>query len=57
MCEYCDPIPEKIVIIETAEVGVFIRGDNLRIADYAIGEVAAEEKINFCPMCGRKLDA
>jgi len=55
MCEYCDP--KKTVIIETAEVGVYINGDKLRIADYAIGEVAAEEKINFCPMCRRKLDA
>ncbi len=55
MCEYCDPIPEKIVLIETPEVGVFIRGDKLRIADYTIGEVVSVEKINFCPMCGRSL--
>ena len=53
MCQYCGH--KKTILIETAEVGVFIRGDNLLLADYTIGEVASVEKINFCPMCGRSL--
>ena len=55
MCEYCGH--KKTELVETPEVGVFICGDMLIIFDYSIGEIASVEKVNFCPMCGRKLDA
>jgi hypothetical protein len=54
MCEYCNN--ERQVIVDTPDCGVFVNRGKLVVYDYALRDVT-EENINFCPMCGRKLEA
>lgn len=63
MCEYCEE--QKIIYVEEIE-GVcnlenFIEKDNTFCVNayghchFATEEICYSFKINFCPMCGRKL--
>ena len=54
MCECCGKGCQTI-IIETPDCGVFLHNGVLVAVDYTTGNIATEEKINFCPMCGRSL--
>ena len=54
MCEYCENQP--LVIWEDSDSEVYLNKNNLVVMQYLIelNSLNAIE-INFCPMCGRKL--
>ena len=62
MCEYCEqPIGEAIICSKGISVWIenhYPTGKELN-ASYDIGDYDDAEscKINFCPMCGRSLEA
>lgn len=67
-CKYCDckkgDSPTKSVIFETLNGGVFgpiiLSVDIYETARMSVGladEAVASVKIEYCPMCGRKLEA
>ena len=57
MCEYCNIVePINIVPYDIKEkIGVRVNRANARLIAFN-GEKQITVKINFCPMCGRKLN-
>ena len=62
MCEYCNPEEPKLLIDRSVlSVEIMNIFDGIYILDvdyYGYQEGCNEEiKINYCPICGRKLDS
>ena len=61
MCKYCEK-PEPIDNISNCPTGIFIDKDVFKIvSDVSFGvgwifHVLTSTKINYCPICGRKLE-
>lgn len=56
-CKYCKTPPEYLAICQNYETRIFvgISGEYLQIFDEDYPGFCDNHKINFCPMCGRKL--
>lgn len=58
MCEYCEKA-KALTIGKTDDCGIAIKYPNSLIAYgydvHGAGSNGLEVKINYCPMCGRKL--
>lgn len=58
MCDYCKIASKPLVVIEYGDEGqaiVDIAGYLLRVFDNELPGIFVQERINFCPMCGRNL--
>ena len=58
MCEYCDN-PNKALVTHVSGVSAFVGGGRLWLRYYHEKEDRTylnAEAINYCPMCGRKLN-
>lgn len=58
MCQYCEK-PNKTITTHLLGVSAFVGAGRLilRFDDEQLNNViVSENKINFCPMCGRKLN-
>lgn len=58
MCEYCEK-PNKTIVTHVSGVSAFVGGDRLWLRYYSENEDRTylnAEAINYCPMCGRKLN-
>jgi hypothetical protein len=54
MCEYCE---HGEVIVESAAAGVYVECGKIKLKSYFYKNDIEHENINYCPMCGRKLEA
>ncbi len=57
MCEYCDGTGKEIND-DTDDNAIYISADHKIVAEIytgIYGSYYVQGKINFCPMCGRKL--
>ena len=56
-CKYCKTPPEYLAICQNYETRIFvgISGEYLQIFDEDYPGFCDNHKINFCPICGRKL--
>lgn len=58
-CPYCKPYSSKFLMITDAgdkNYFVDITGDFLRIFDDDMPGLLAMQRINYCPICGRRLN-
>ena len=61
MCKYCEEKTEVIGNYNTdiGKIEVFLEDSELTINSYEISNhpeiISSDIKINYCPMCGRKL--
>ena len=55
MCEYCKPYEEKFIDGENGDACVTKNGELIVFHNTDFKVFAVHLKINFCPMCGRKL--
>ena len=55
-CEYCNAY-KNIATIDYGETQIIVdlNGDNIRIFDNETPGICENNKIKYCPMCGRKL--
>ena len=54
MCEYCE---HGEVVVESAAAGVYVECGKIKLKSYYYTNDIEYENINYCPMCGRKLEA
>jgi len=56
MCEYCEPYKEKFIDGENGDACITKNGELVAFPNTDFEVRAVHLKINFCPMCGRKLE-
>ena len=54
MCEYCE---HGEVVVESAAAGVYVECGKIKLKSYYYTNDIEYENINYCPMCGRRLEA
>ena len=55
MCEYCKPYEEKFIDGENGDACVTKNGELIVFPNTDFEVFAVHLKINYCPMCSRKL--
>ena len=55
MCEYCEPYKEIFIDGENGDACITKNGELVAFPNTDFEVCAVHLKINFCPMCGRKL--
>ena len=55
MCEYCEPYNEKFIKGENGYACVTKNGELIVFSNTDFEVCAVHLKINYCPICGRKL--
>jgi len=56
MCEYCEPYKEIFIDGENGDACITKNGELVAFPNTDFEVRAVHLKINFCPMCGRKLE-
>ena len=52
MCRYCE---KNELLLDGMEELIYIDNDKLNISNIVNNTINNSQKINYCPMCGRKL--
>ena len=52
MCRYCE---KSELLLDGMEELIYIDNNKLNISNIANNTINNSQKINYCPMCGRKL--
>ena len=52
MCRYCE---KSELLLDGMEELIYIDNDKLNISNIVNNTINNSQKINYCPMCGRKL--
>ena len=52
MCRYCE---KSELLLDGMEELIYIDDDKLNISNIVNNTINNSQKINYCPMCGRKL--
>ena len=54
MCRYCE---KSELLLDGMEELIYIDNNKLNISNIVNNTINNSQKINYCPMCGRKLGA